>query len=139
MDIMSEFFETVKDITSAAMKKADTTCKAARLKLSKSALNKLLAGQYIELGKTVYNMCKSGDEDSQEIVSITAQIDGTRRRIAALDRRIDDVLGLVKCPKCGAVLKIKNAYCSVCGKKLTTEQESIEENENEMNIITEER
>ena len=135
---MSDFFETVKDITSVAIKKADTTCKAARLMLSKSALSRLLAGQYIELGKTVYNMCKSGNEDSQEIVSIVLKIDGTRIRIAALDRRIDDVLGLVKCPKCGAVLKMKNAYCSVCGKKLAAEQEDIEENENEMNIITEE-
>ena len=114
---MSDFFETVKDITSAAMKKADTTCRAARLKLSKSALNKLLAEQYIELGKTVYNMCKSGDEDSQEIVSITVQIDRTRRRIAALDRRIDDILGLVKCPKCGAQIGITFSLQSHIGQQ----------------------
>lgn len=134
---MADFLETVKDFTSKAMEKADKACKVTRLKLSRATLSRLLAGQYIELGKTVYNMCKGGNEDSEEIVSITVQIDGTKRRIAALDRRIEDVLGLVKCPNCGAVLKIKNAYCSHCGKRLAEEQEDIVENENEMNIPNE--
>ncbi|HBH95997.1 MAG TPA: hypothetical protein DDX91_09600 [Ruminococcaceae bacterium] len=134
---MAEFFETFKDIAAAAMKKADTACRAAKLTLSKAALNRLLENQYIELGKTVYNMCKSGSEDSREIVSVTVQIDGTRKRIAALDRRIDDVLGLVKCPGCGSVIKMKNAYCSGCGKRLAAEQEDIEANENETVISRE--
>lgn len=128
---MTEIFETVKELTAAAVKKADKTCRATRLKLSQAALERLLKEQYIELGKTVYNMCKGGDEDSQEIVSLTVQIDGTRKRIAALNRRIAHVMELVKCPECGNVLKIKNAYCPCCGKRLAAEEEVITENENE--------
>lgn len=128
---MTEIFETVKELTAAAVKKADKTCRVTRLRLSKAALDRLLKEQYIELGKTVYNMCKNGGEDSQEIVSMTVQIDGTLRRLTALDRRIAHVLELVQCPECGTVLKIKNAYCPHCGKRLAAEEEVITENENE--------
>ncbi|MDE6578991.1 MAG: hypothetical protein K2K41_00455, partial [Ruminiclostridium sp.] len=101
--MMNEILETVKEITAAAVKKADQTCRVTRLKLSKAALDRLLKDQYIELGKTVYDMCKSGEEDSQEIVAMTVQIDGTRRRLNTLDRRIDQISELVKCPGCGTL------------------------------------
>lgn len=134
---MNEILETVKEITAAAVKKADQTCKVTRLKLSKAALGRLLKEQYIELGKTVYDMCKSGEEDSQEVAAMTVQIDGTRRRLKALDRRIAHISELVQCPGCGAVLKIKNTYCPHCGKRLAEEEELITENENEM-IVSQE-
>lgn len=131
---MSEIIENVKEFTSSVIKKADVTYKVAKLRFTKATLNRLLAEQYIELGKKVYVMSKNKTRDSDEIVSMTVQIDGTKKRIAALDRRIENILELVRCPNCNAVLKIKNAYCSHCGIRLLTEQESIEENENEMNI-----
>ncbi len=129
---MNEILEAVKEITAAAVKKADKACRVTRLKLSKAALDRLLNAQYIELGKTVYDMCKSGVEDSQEIVSMTVQIDGTRRRLKALEKRIAHISELVTCPGCGTVLKIKNTYCPHCGKMLAEEEEVITENENEM-------
>ena len=134
---MTEILDTVKELTAAAVKKADRAYRVTRLKLSKAALDRLLREQYIELGKTVYDMCKSGEEDSQEIVSMTVQIDGTLRRLNALDKRIADISELVKCPECGTVLKIKNTYCSHCGKRLAAEEEDITENENEMMISRE--
>lgn len=134
---MNEIFETVKEITAAAVKKADQTCRITKLRLSKAALDKLLKAQYIELGKAVYDMCKSGEEDSREVVAMTVQIDGTRRRISALDRRIAHISELVTCPQCGTVMKIQNAYCPHCGERLAEEEELITENENEM-IISEE-
>ena len=133
---MNEIFETVKEITAAALKKADQTCRVTKLRLSKAALDKLLKAQYIELGKAVYDMCKSGEEDSQAVAAMTVQIDGTRRRISALDRRIAQISELVKCPECGKVMKIQNTYCPHCGERLAEEEELITENENEM-IISE--
>ncbi len=131
---MTEIFETIREITEAAIKKADEGYRVSMLKLSSAALKKLLAGQYRELGAAVYLMCKNGNEDTEEIAAMTVQIDGTRKRIAALERRIDDIMGLMHCPRCGRTLKLKNAYCSHCGRRLAAEVEGVNENENEMNI-----
>lgn len=64
---------------------------------------------------------------------MTVQIDGTRKRIAALEKRIEYIMGLVRCPDCGNTVKMRNAYCSACGKRLAAEEEKgIEENENQI-------
>ena len=42
-------------------------------------------------------------------------------------------MGLVRCPDCGNTVKMRNAYCSACGKRLAAEEEKgIEENENQI-------
>lgn len=132
--MMTEIFGTIKEITEAAIKKADENYRVSMLRISHAALKRLLAGQYKELGEAVYTMCKCGTEDSEEIASMTVQIDGTRKRLAAVERRIDDIMGVVKCPACGKNLKMKYAYCAHCGKRLAAEVEGVLENENEMNI-----
>lgn len=136
---MSDLITTIKDLTESAAKKLDTAYRASLLKLSATALNKMLAIQYRDLGVAVYKMCKSGEpagkEETEKIANLTVQIDGTRKRIEVLERRIEYIMELVRCPGCGNIVKMKNAYCSACGRKLAAEEEDIVENENEMNIF----
>lgn len=132
--MIAEILGTIKDLTEAAVKKADENYRAVTLRLSHTALKKLLEGQYKELGKAVYAMCRGGREDAEEIAAMTVQIDRMRKRLAAVERRIDDISGVVRCPGCGKSLKMKYAYCAHCGKKLASEVEEFPENENEMNI-----
>lgn len=134
---MSEIITAIKEFTETAAKKADTAYRASMLKLSAAALAKMLEIQYRELGLAVYKMCKSedsaGNEECEEIAAMTVQIDGTRKRIAALEKRIEYIMGLVRCPGCGNTVKMRNAYCSSCGKRLAAEEEKgIEENENQI-------
>ena len=131
---MSEILDMVRDAADTAAKRLDDMYKVSVLRIQRTALKKLLDSQYRELGVVAYGMCRKGEEDAEQITKMTVQIDGTRRRIAVLDKRIDDVLGMVRCPDCGSSVKIKTAYCSVCGKKLAATEEEIYENENEMNI-----
>ncbi|MCM1055820.1 MAG: hypothetical protein NC394_09910 [Bacteroides sp.] len=139
---MTDFFTALKEIAVSAAKKADTGYRASTLKVSVIALNKMLASQYRELGAAVYKMCKSeetaGREASERIAEMTVQIDGTRKRIAVLERRIEYIMGLVRCPDCGNTVKMKNAYCSACGRRLAAEEEGVYENENQMSIPREE-
>lgn len=132
--MMTEFLGTIKELTETAIKKADENYRAVTLRLSHAALKKLLDGQYKELGKAVYAMCKGDEEDAEEIAAMTVQIDRMRKRLAVIERRIDDISGVVKCPGCGKSLKMKYAYCAHCGKRLVSEVEEVHENENEMNI-----
>lgn len=132
--MMTEILGTIKELTETAIKKADENYRAITLKLSHAALKKLLDGQYKELGKAVYAMCKGDEEDVEEIAAMTVQIDRTRKRLAVIERRIDDISGVVRCPGCGKSLKMKYAYCAHCGKRLAAEVEEVHENENEMNI-----
>ena len=131
---MNELLDMVREAADSTAKKLDDVYRAAKLRLSRAALKKLLDSQYRELGTAVYGMCRKGEEDAQQIAAMTVQIDGTRRRIAALDKRIDDIMGMVRCPDCGSIVKMKTVYCSDCGKRLAETEEEIYENENEMNI-----
>ena len=131
---MSELLDMVRDAADTAAKRLDEMYKVSVLRIERAALKKLLDSQYRELGTAVYGMCRKGEEDAEQIATMTVQIDGTRRRIAAIDKRIDDVLGMVRCPDCGSTVKMKTVYCSACGKRLAATEEEIYENENEMNI-----
>ena len=131
---MNEILDIVRDAADAAAKRLDDVYRVSKLRIQRTALKKLLDSQYRELGTAVYGMCRRGEEDAEQITSMTVQIDGTRRRIAALDKRIDDIMGMVRCPDCGSVVKMKTVYCSACGKRLAATEEEIYENENEMNI-----
>lgn len=140
---MNEFFEksaeaaretaeAAKEITLYALKKANQHHRFLRLQFSKAALRRLLSVQYREMGMLVYEMCRRDISAAEEIANMTAQIGATKRRIAAIDRRIQEVMELIRCPQCGSVVKIKNAFCSNCGYKLAAEEEQMVENENEM-------
>ena len=131
---MSELLEMVREAADNAAKRLDDMYRVSVLRIQRGALKKLLDSQYRELGTAVYGMCRRNEEDAEQISIMTVQIDGTRRRIAALDKRIDDVLGMVRCPDCGSSVKMKTMYCPVCGKRLAATEEEIYENENEMNI-----
>ncbi len=130
----AKIFDTIRELTEAAIKKADENYRVVTLRLSHAALEKLLERQYVELGKAVYVMCKGEKEDAEEIAAMTVQIDRTKKRLSLLERRIDDITGVVRCPACGKSLKMKYAYCAHCGKKLAADVEQVHENENEMNI-----
>lgn len=131
-DTLKAFGDTAKDIADYAIKKANQGSKLFRLQISLTALKKLLSVQYRELGMLVYEMRGKGLDAQDEEGSIIAQISYTKRKISAVEHRIQDVLELIRCPKCGNVVKIKNTFCSHCGYKLAAEEEQMEENENEM-------
>lgn len=142
---MNELFEAMKEIAEAAADKADIAYKLMWLKLSMLNHNRILTDQYLELGVIAYKMNRPdcGERRKKELTEETAllavRIDGTRKRMAFLQRRIDELMGLVRCPGCGNAVKIRNAYCSACGRRLAAaEEENVYENENEMNIPTEE-
>ena len=136
---MSELMDIVRDAADAAAKRLDDMYRISVLRIERGALKKLLDSQYRELGTAVYGMCRRNEEDGEQIATMAVQIDGTRRRIAALDKRIDDIMGMVRCPDCGSTVKMKTMYCSVCGKRLASTEEEIYENENEMNIPQEDQ
>ena len=131
---MSELTDMIKELSDTTAKKLDDMYRISVLRIQRTALKKLLDSQYRELGTAVYGMCRKGEEDPRQIETMTVQIDGTRRRIAALSDRIDEIMGMVRCPDCGSSVKMKTVYCSACGKRLAATEEEIYENENEMNI-----
>lgn len=124
--------EVAKEIVDYTVKKANQGSKYFRLQISLTALKKLLSVQYRELGMLVYEMHGRSLSAEDETASIIAQITYTKRKIIAVEHRIQEVLELIRCPRCGSVVKIKNAFCSHCGCKLAAEEEQMEENENEM-------
>ena len=130
---MSEILDMVRDAADTAAKRLDDMYKVSVLRIQRTALKKLLDSQYRELGVVAYGMCRKGEEDADQIAAMTVQIDGTRKRIAVIHNRIDDIMGVVRCPDCGSSVKMKTVYCSACGKRLAATEEEIYENENEMN------
>lgn len=135
---MNEFFSVIKNIADGVYHQAEKSMRVGHLKVNCIHLRKMLGEQYRVLGAAAYEASSSGKDVSpekyEEIAGLALQIRRTRRRIKALEKRLNEMQGLVRCPNCGSLVKMKRARCNVCGKKLAAEEEAVYFNENEMNI-----
>ncbi len=131
----SEIAEAVRELADSAVKKADVTCRAARLRVAAGRLYRRLNRQYRELGIAVYRLCRHDVGDAEEIAAKTVQIDETIHRLKTVEQRINEVLGLISCPVCGSLNKIKDPCCTNCGTLLAVTDSETEENETDYNTF----
>lgn len=118
-----------------AADKADVAYRAAKLRVNEGRLYRRLNRQYRELGIAVYRLCRLDRGDAEEIAAMTVQIDVTIRRLKTVERRINDLLGLISCPVCGSLNRIKQPRCSNCGTPLAVTDSLAEENETDYNTF----
>lgn len=79
-----------------------------RLAQSLSEMEAALNEHYCDIGKSLLELAEKKDKEINQLVD---QIIETRRRIAALQQKI-------QCPDCLAYNSSDSRYCSHCGKKL---------------------
>lgn len=130
-NVINDFLSKAKDVTEAASRKKDEIYMLSKLKLSFVQLNNDVKNRYEALGNRLYEMYKSGNENTNELLGMVDEIDDIFKRMAETQRRIDELSRFVCCPKCGVKNKIDSVYCNKCGTKLVATDEEVDENENQ--------
>ncbi len=118
MGFFDELVSTTKNVASTAGKKTDEAVKVSKLKLKKAQLNSDIKAKYEKLGALVYQMAKADEKDGEAFDAAIADIDTTIEALAAIDKQVDELSGIITCEKCGAKTKDENSYCPKCGTKL---------------------
>ena len=135
-NLLNDLLSRAKDVTDAAGKKTDEYYQLSKLKLRSVQLHADIRNRHEMLGLRVYDMFQSGIEDTDELVSLIAELQTLRERLEENEQRIMEVSGYITCPVCGEKNKIKALYCSGCGYKFVTTDEAVEENENQTPIFS---
>jgi len=72
---------------------------------------------YYEMGKSVYEMYKNGDEVSDSFKKTCKKIDKLTKEIADMETHMLYLRNLRKCANCGETIELENKYCPKCGDK----------------------
>ncbi|MGN0597943.1 MAG: zinc-ribbon domain-containing protein [Ruminiclostridium sp.] len=130
-NVINDFLTMAKDATDSAVRKKDELYMLSKLKLSFVQLNNKVKARYEALGNRLYEMYKSGNENTTELLGMVDEIDDLFKKMAETQRKIDELSKFISCPKCSAKNKIDSVYCNKCGTKLVATDEAVEENENQ--------
>lgn len=137
MAILEKIGDTIMHVSKDVTQKAKDVSGIAKLKLDIRAKEDFIKEQYMELGKTYYEMKKGTGAAEQ------AQFDRIDEALEEIEKMKLQILELKKarvCPECGAQAADTAEYCSVCGAKLTVvvgepkeevNEEPVEEQETE--------
>lgn len=116
MAILEKIGDTIMHVSKDVTQKAKDVSGIAKLKLDIRAKEDFIKEQYMELGKTYYEMKKGTGAAEQ------AQFDRIDEALEEIEKMKLQILELKKarvCPECGAQAADTAEYCSVCGAKLT--------------------
>lgn len=129
-NFLNDFLSKAKNVTDAAGRNTDRLYQLSKLKISYLQINGDIKAKYEALGARVYDMYKTGEEDTEELLGLTADLDATYEKLEQLQTRIDALDKYLSCPNCGTRSKLSSTYCRHCGTKLTITDEQPDDFEN---------
>lgn len=108
---------SLKGSADAAVKKSKTLIKYSDLSLSMASYEKDISELYEELGKKVYEMYKSGEQNLQEINNICDEIKELEDDSIKVKNKILKLKDKKECKSCGKLIDKKAHFCDKCGLK----------------------
>lgn len=126
-----EFMKKINEISKAVGKTATDTYNTVadksgkmiedtKLRISMSEKEEEITSIYEEMGKTVYDLYKKGEDVGKAFTKDSKRIDKALAEIKDMNEKILLNKGLRTCPECGEVVSIEGQFCTSCGKKLKT-------------------
>ena len=123
-----EFMKKVNEISKAVGKTASETystvadksgklVEEAKLKISIADKEGEIKKIYEEIGKSVYDEYKSGEDVGKAYTKESKKIDKLNSEIKEMEEKIYHNKGLRVCKECGEVIAIDSTFCSNCGSK----------------------
>lgn len=127
MEFMKKVTEISKKVGDAATETYNTVAEKsgkifeeAKLKMSISSKEDEICEIYNAIGKTVYDMYKSGEDVGKVFTKESKKIDKLNEQIDDMEKKILYNKKLRICEKCGKVISIESTFCSGCGIKQKT-------------------
>lgn len=124
--------KTATDTYNTVADKSGKFIADTKLKLSISDKETDIEKVFEDMGRTVYDSYKSGEDVGKVFTKECKKIDKMKKEIDEMNKTILYNKGLRTCEKCGEVIPTESTFCANCGQKQKTikiKEESKEEKE----------
>lgn len=118
MSIWDDISRTASDAANYTVKKAGELTSAAKLKYQLNQAETKLAVTYETIGRLYYNAVMNGDDTTEVISGLMADVTETNAEIADYKAQLADLLNKRVCSVCGATIPSDSAFCNKCGTKV---------------------
>ena len=141
---MKDFWEDLgKRIGETAENMTAMAGDAIEIQRLKSQVRNLARGNAVdlmELGRTIYDRYKAGEEVDENAKALCEAIRDRETSMGEYEKKIAQIKGASECPKCGKMVAKDMAYCPYCGEKIdrTSEAEDDELTEEAADAAAEE-
>lgn len=124
MEFMKKVTEISKKVGDAATETYNTVAEKsgkmiedAKMKMSISSKESEISEVYEGMGKTVYEMYKSGEDVGKVFTKESKKIDKLNDEIEEMNKKILYNKNLRICATCGKTIVLDSTFCSGCGTK----------------------
>ena len=128
---MKDFFEDLgKRLGSTAETVTNRAGEAIEIQTLKSQIRGLARGNAVdlmELGRTIYDRYKAGEEVEENAKALCDAISDREATIEGYEKKISRIRGSFECPNCGKMVAKDMTYCPYCGEKTPEESEKEQE------------
>lgn len=122
-DLGKRLGETAETVTS----KAGDAIEIQRIKGQIRGLARGNAVDLMELGRTIYDRYKAGEEVEESARALCDAVKDRETTISDYERKIAKIRGASECAGCGRMVSKDMAYCPYCGEKVTVYEAESEE------------
>lgn len=112
--------KTASDTYNTVATKSGKMIEDTKLKIAVSDKENEILKIYEEMGKTVYDSYKTGEDVGKVFTKESKKIDKLNTEIEDMEKKILYNKGLRVCDNCGELVSINNSFCQNCGDKLKT-------------------
>ncbi len=127
MDFMDKVTEISKKVGAGAEKtykavadKSGKIIKETQMRVKANDKEGEVEEIYYEIGKTVYDMYKKGEDVGEIFTKTCKKLDKLHKEIDEMEKHMLYLRNLRKCVNCGEVIELDNKYCPKCGDKQKT-------------------
>ncbi len=118
---MKDFFEDLGKRLGATAEtvtnRAGEAIEIQRLKSQIRTLARENAVDLMELGRSIYDRYKAGEEVEESATALCEAISSREDTMEGYEKKISRIRGSSECPNCGKMVARDMAYCPYCGEK----------------------
>mgnify|MGYP000110887104 CR=1 FL=1 len=132
-DSMRDFFgdlgKRIGETAETMTNRAGDVIEIQRLKAQIRELARGNAVDLMELGKTIYDRYKAGEEVSESEKALCDAIQNREESMSGYEKKISKIRGASECASCGKMVAKDMTYCPYCGAKTAAPASEAEEEE----------
>lgn len=130
-EISKKVGKTATDTYNTVADKSGKIIEGTKIKISISDKENEIEDIFLNIGKTVYDMYKKGEDVGREFTKESKKIEKIEKEVEHMQDRFLHNKGLRKCSICGEVIELESSFCGYCGQKQKPVKIKVEEGKTE--------
>lgn len=116
-ELSKKAYEGTEKAYKAVADKSGKIIKETQMRVKANDKESDIEMMYYEMGKSVFDMYKNGEEVEDSFKKTCKKIDKLTKEIQDMETHMLYLRNLRKCANCGETIEIENKYCPKCGDK----------------------